>query len=138
MRVQEAMPDSTLFGPTGANPEDINQGSLGNCWIMAGASAVAEVPGRIERIFLNNNNALSKTGIYGVNIYALGVPYTILIDDYLPVKEFNDNLFFGKAGKDDAEIGGHDRDVEEGHGLDEQHAHARPLKNGLGDQRKRN
>ena len=102
MRVQEAMPDSTLFGPTGANPEDINQGSLGNCWVMAGASAVAEVPGRIERIFLNNNNALSKTGIYGVNIYALGVPYTILIDDYLPVKDFNDNLFFGKAGKDDS------------------------------------
>ena len=69
---------------------------------MAGASAVAEVPGRIERIFLNNSNALSKTGIYGINIYALGVPLTILIDDYLPVKEFNDNLFFGKAGKDDS------------------------------------
>ena len=89
MRVSKAFPDSKLFGPAGVSPKDIRQGQLGNCWIMAGASAVAELPGRIERVFLNNDNALSTSGIYGVNIYALGVPLTVLVDDYLPLKNGN-------------------------------------------------
>ncbi|ENN88838.1 hypothetical protein RHSP_37710 [Rhizobium freirei PRF 81] len=36
---------------------------------------------------------------------------------------------------DDAEVGGHDRNIEEGDCLDEQHTHARPLEHRLGDQR---
>ena len=98
-RIQKAFPTSTLFGPNGVHPTDIKQGSLGNCWIMAGASAVAELPGRIEKIWLNNSNALSKTGIYGINIYALGVPTTILIDEFLPLKS-NGRTMFAHRGED--------------------------------------
>jgi len=31
------------------------QGSIGNCWFMAAASAVAEVPGRMEKAFGNKD-----------------------------------------------------------------------------------
>ena len=32
------------------------------------------------------NTELEEKGLYGVNMYALGVPHTILIDDYLPMR----------------------------------------------------
>ena len=56
---------------------------------MAGASAIAEVPGRREKNFLNNKNELSPNGVYGVTLYALGMPHTVLMDDWLPLREVN-------------------------------------------------
>ena len=53
----------SLFGSTGIHPSDSNQGGIGNCWIMHGAAAVAERPGRLEKVFLNKQ--LSNNGIYG-------------------------------------------------------------------------
>ena len=82
-RASEIFGSHTLFGEDGVTVEDINQGSLGNCWFLSGASALAEVPGRIERVFLNTE--LNDAGIYAVNFYTLGVPHTVIIDDYLPM-----------------------------------------------------
>jgi calpain-15 len=76
-----------LFGPakTAAEitPEDIRQGYIGNCWIMAAISAVAEVESRIDDLFLTKY--LSPNGIYGMQLYSLGVPFTQIVDDYLPI-----------------------------------------------------
>ena len=36
-------------------------------------------------MFLNEGNMISPNGIYGINIYALGMPYTVIVDDYLPM-----------------------------------------------------
>ena len=47
-------PKRTLFGK-GISPDDAIQGAIGNCWFIAAASAVAEVPGRMEKTFLNTN-----------------------------------------------------------------------------------
>ena len=68
-----------MFGRFGVTPNDIAQGSIGNCWIMVALSALAEYPERIENIF--HNREISQAGFYAVNIYALGVPYTTYIDD---------------------------------------------------------
>ena len=62
------------------------QGWIGNCWFISGVAALAEYPGRMEKLFLNNKNEMSSTGIYGVNIYTLGMPQTIIVDDYLPLE----------------------------------------------------
>ena len=77
-------------------PEDIAQGDLGNCWILAAISSLAETAGRIDNFFINTSK--SCEGIYGVNMYVLGVPYTMWVDDYLPLQG-NDLAFVGK-GKD--------------------------------------
>ena len=76
-------PKRTLFGK-GISPDDAIQGAIGNCWFIAAASAVAEVPGRMEKVFLNRRNKLNEAGIYGVNLYTLGVPHTIIVDDFVP------------------------------------------------------
>ena len=69
----------SLFGSTGIVHTDSHQGSIGNCWFMHGASAVAHKAGRLERIFLNDE--LSSNGIYGLQLYIMGVPTTVTIDD---------------------------------------------------------
>ena len=94
--------DNHLWGSNGVSPNDFKQGALGNCWFLAGASALAEHPGRIERMFLNEQSALNAAGIYAINLYALGVPHTIVVDDYLPVKYRNGeySTLFNKVGRD--------------------------------------
>ena len=60
---------------------------------MAACHALAKVPSRVENLFLNLENKLSPNGIYGVNIYLLGVPHTVIIDDYLPLVEASRGTF---------------------------------------------
>ena len=83
-RVTDEFPTRTLFG-AGITPGDVAQGLNDSCYLVAALAAMAEVPGRIERVFLNENNELSQNGIYGVTMYTLGMPHTVLIDDWLPL-----------------------------------------------------
>ena len=69
-----------------ASRDDIKQGSIGNCWLMAAVSACAEVPGTIEKNFGVNaetsfNNAV---GFYDVQLNYLNVPITIRVDEVVP------------------------------------------------------
>ena len=57
---------------------------------MAAASSVAEVPGRLEKTFLNTETKLNEAGIYAVNLYTLGVPHTVIIDDYVARVDWGD------------------------------------------------
>ena len=65
---------------------DIRQGQIGNCWWMAACIAVAEYPGRIEKVFLNQG--ASDSGVYSLQLYALGAPITITVDDTLPTRDW--------------------------------------------------
>jgi hypothetical protein len=56
------------------------------------------VPSRIEDLFLNTENELSANGIYGVNFYTLGVRHTVIVDDWLPLRESNGNTYTMFAG----------------------------------------
>ena len=71
---------------------------------MSVASALAEVPGRVESMFLNTDSALNDAGIYAVNLYALGVPHTVIVDDFLPVtnRYGSYDTHFGNVSKDGA------------------------------------
>ena len=86
-RAKDAFAGKTLFGTKGVIPQDIRQGEIGNCGFMAATSALAQKKGRVEKIFLNNENKVSVNGIYGLNFYSLGVPHTVIVDDFLPLKK---------------------------------------------------
>ena len=88
-----------MWGPSGVTPNDIAQGVVGNCWVMVSFSALAEYPSRIHRIF--HNSEKNEQGVYAVNLYALGVPFTTYIDDYLPFR-WDDTLLYAMVGADNA------------------------------------
>ena len=94
-----------LFGSSGATPNDVRQGSLGNCWFLSAASSIAEVPGRLEKVFINQDADLNPADIYAVNFYNLGVKTSVVVDDWLPMKEYGNGefgTFFAKVGKNDS------------------------------------
>ena len=62
----------------------------------------------MEKIFLNANNEISKTGIYAVEFYTLGIPHTVVVDDYLPLSANSDGTYSGvyaRPSKDKAIFG---------------------------------
>ena len=64
---------------------------------MASLTALAEDPERIKKLFLNKE--ASSAGVYAVQFYALGVPITITVDDFLPVDKNNEkSTWFASVG----------------------------------------
>jgi len=104
-RAKTAISGAKLWGTSGAlTTDDIEQGYIGNCWVLAGASALAEIPSRLEKVFLNTENELNAAGIYAVNFYTLGVPHTVIVDDMLPLRNWNNgyNTLFAHISDDNA------------------------------------
>ena len=52
-------PKASLFGKKGVTPEELVRGFIGNSWFVSAIAALAEFPGRVEKLFLNNKNELS-------------------------------------------------------------------------------
>ena len=101
MRISDPnFPGKTLWGPNrnhdDIGPEDIVQGYIGNCWIMAAVSALAERDNRITNFMVSD--AISPNGIYAVNLYALGVPFTMVLDDWMAMR--GNNTIFASVGTD--------------------------------------
>lgn len=59
----------------------------------------------METAFLNKENYLNEAGIYAFNFYSLGVPHTVVIDDYLPVRQLSNGHYktlFAEIGDDNS------------------------------------
>jgi hypothetical protein len=82
-RISDKFKTPSLLG-NGADPYDIAQGALSDCYFVTAISAMAEVPSRISNIFLTNT--YSKEGIFAVTLYIRGMPQVITIDDIVPFK----------------------------------------------------
>lgn len=95
-RMSAQFPQSSgyaLFKNNSTSSIDINdtlQGFLGDCWVLASIAAVAEKPERVSKLF--DTKTYNSAGIYSLRFYELGVPISIVIDDYLPISG-TQNLF---------------------------------------------
>lgn len=92
-------PSDVFWGPNGSSsisPTDIRQGYIGNCWVMAAMSALAERPERVDSIMISND--LEEHGMYAMTMYSMGVPFTQIIDDYMPMS--GGNTIFASIGYD--------------------------------------
>jgi len=72
------------------NPNDINQGQIGDCYFLVVLSSLAENPNRIKKIF--NQEHKRPSGIYSLNLFIDGIDQKVYVDDYLPTQ--NRNLVF--------------------------------------------
>eukprot|EP01067_Filipodium_phascolosomae_P005470 Filipodium_phascolosomae@DN3552_c0_g1_i1.p1 len=64
---------------------DICQGQLGDCWLLAAMSTLAEWPGAIERMFITKE--VDPRGKFRLRLFdpAVGRWKVIIVDDYIPV-----------------------------------------------------
>eukprot|EP00928_Gymnodinium_smaydae_P027844 TRINITY_DN213_c0_g2_i1.p1 TRINITY_DN213_c0_g2~~TRINITY_DN213_c0_g2_i1.p1 ORF type:complete len:489 (+),score=117.27 TRINITY_DN213_c0_g2_i1:62-1528(+) len=67
------------------HPNDIMQGILGDCWLLAGFSTLAEFPQMIDGLFQEKD--LSPNGQYHVRLYDARARQWqwVVIDDYIPI-----------------------------------------------------
>jgi hypothetical protein len=91
----------------GVDPNDIDQGQLGDCWLLCSIAALAEFPTKVEDMFahpISNDAALQeqRVGAYRVTLNKHGWWHIILVDDYLPV--VGSKPSFAKCVDDPAEL----------------------------------
>jgi len=87
----------SLWGENGVDFKDFDQGTIGNCYLISGMATVSEIPSRITKVF--DNADLNEAGFYQLNLYKLGSPIKVQIDDRLPTN-LNSKLQFAKIGRD--------------------------------------
>uniref|UniRef100_A0A0G4I4L0 Calpain catalytic domain-containing protein n=1 Tax=Chromera velia CCMP2878 TaxID=1169474 RepID=A0A0G4I4L0_9ALVE len=77
--------------PKGAWANDVQQGFLGNSWLISAMAMLTERPDVLQRAFLSGprhaNGGAEKAqsaGVHRFRLTKMGVPVEITIDDYLP------------------------------------------------------
>ena len=68
--------------------------------MIAASSVTAQDPERIKEVFLIEN--LNTAGVYAVKLYMMGIPVTVVVDDYLPFWLDSENLIYGNKGPDNS------------------------------------
>lgn len=71
-----------LWGTKGIVPNGVAQGQVGDCWFLAAAAALAEVPERIKRVVWNDS--YDKNGAFRFNFWVKNKWNGVNIDDRLP------------------------------------------------------
>ncbi|CAF1000680.1 unnamed protein product [Brachionus calyciflorus] len=77
------------------DPNDLDQGRVGDCWMIAAASCVLSSPELIERTIPTNQTFDSSdyAGIFHFRFWVNGEWVDVVVDDLLPVDENNQLLF---------------------------------------------
>eukprot|EP00826_Nyctotherus_ovalis_P053099 TRINITY_DN6845_c0_g2_i2.p1 TRINITY_DN6845_c0_g2~~TRINITY_DN6845_c0_g2_i2.p1 ORF type:complete len:802 (-),score=268.47 TRINITY_DN6845_c0_g2_i2:162-2567(-) len=78
--------------------EDIEQGVLGDCYFLAAIAALAEFPGRVEKLFLQKER--NEAGCYAVRLFINGQFVDIVVDDYFPVNSYKQPAFAGSKNQE--------------------------------------
>lgn len=103
-RIKDVFAESyfSLWGSRKINPEDAIQGQLGNCWLIVAAMSIAEDPQRIKDIFQVEQK--NSAGVYAAKMWLLGMPTSVVIDDYLPLDKYGDgqSTRYAKVAEDGA------------------------------------
>jgi hypothetical protein len=76
-------------------PNDIKQGSLGDCYFLSVLAALAEKPRRIRRLF--ESPKPNEQGCYAVKVCNVGMWTTILLDDYIPCSASTKKPIFSRS-----------------------------------------
>ena len=87
-RLQPSDSYMTLFHYV--EPNDIMQGALGDCWLLAALSSIAEFPKYFQdKIF--KTNKISENGKYDISLYDASISdwITVTIDDRIPCNKKN-------------------------------------------------
>jgi len=77
---------------------DVIQGALKDSYLLAAASALAEYPGRLEKLFYQKDK--NSAGCYVVRLYVCGQYVDVTVDDYFPVDKNGKLVFAGSKNRE--------------------------------------
>jgi len=86
----------------GVNPTDLNQGALGNCYLVSSIAALAEYPKLIHRLF--DIDYVNEFGLYVIWINVAGIWKQIILDELLPAAKTDSGILQIFTHTNDAEI----------------------------------
>ncbi|KAL9647648.1 hypothetical protein ABK040_015138 [Willaertia magna] len=90
-RASEILGDNFSIFCDGIEPDDIVQGSLGDCWFLSALASLASIPNLIENLFITKT--ANKSGIYEVQLCLGGEFRRIVVDDYFPTTSWGSTIF---------------------------------------------
>lgn len=71
------------FFLNGASPDDIQQGSVGDCWFVASLAVISNIPGLLEQLCVKRNE---EVGVYGFIFFKDGDWVSTVVDDQVLYK----------------------------------------------------
>ena len=101
------VPGLKLFGDI--DPNDVNQGAVGDCWLLSAISALAEFDGAVKRLFAKTADiaTLPKDGAntYTITLYDLRTwkAVDVVVDERLAARADGEGLL-GCSPSDDGEL----------------------------------
>lgn len=78
--------------------DDVVQGSLKDSYLLAAVSALAEYPGRVQKLFIQKDK--NSAGCYVVRLYVCGRYVDVLVDDFFPVDKNGTPVFAGSNNQE--------------------------------------
>ena len=78
---------------------DINQGSLGDCYFLASIAALTKYPNLIYNMF--KTKEINEKGYYEIMFFIDGKFQIIIVDDYLPVNKETGLIEFARPNKNE-------------------------------------
>jgi len=64
----------------GPSIDDIQQGGIGNCYLLSAISSLVENPENLKNMFINKT--MNASGIYGLIFYINGEATPVIVDDH--------------------------------------------------------
>ncbi|KAG0313113.1 hypothetical protein BGZ99_009077 [Dissophora globulifera] len=90
-----------VFFLNGATPQDIKQGSVGDCWFVAALAVITNIPGLLEQLCVKKNEEI---GVYGFIFFKDGDWVSTVVDDQLFYKvdplSFRRTLYFSSCNEE--------------------------------------
>jgi len=72
--------------------KNINQGLLGDCWLLSAMAVLCTRPDLLEQLFLDPPFA-SACGAYGFRLYEVGEVKSLIVDDRIPASNMRQPVF---------------------------------------------
>lgn len=97
-RPEDLMKHPVMF-EGGADPLDINQGAIGDCWLLSALSVMTQRPTELMSIFVSKEH--TAAGVYSVNFWKNGEKINVLIDSNFPATRQNRVAFAKSANENE-------------------------------------
>ena len=92
----------------GIAPEDLDQGDMGDCWLIAAIASIATVP-EYANVAIPKDQSFAPgeyAGIFHFRFWQYGEWYDVVVDDHLPVETKTSELVYCSNEKDKNEMFG--------------------------------